>query len=163
LRFLRAHGVVHFDAHAGNVLVGDDRVLLTDFGLVLDRDFDLDDEERAMIDSHRHYDEGEALGCLAQVLRSVAKGWNDETRQAMVVRYGDTDPFTLLSHLEALVAEGHVNLPEHSRRTLLRYRDPILLMGRFFRAMRQSATKDVPYRDAELAALLHRSVGDLGT
>ena len=39
--FLRQHGIVHFDAHFGNVLTDGDEFYLADFGLVLDGTFEL--------------------------------------------------------------------------------------------------------------------------
>ena len=41
IAFLRDQGVLHFDAHHWNILVDEGTPYLTDFGLVLDRNFDL--------------------------------------------------------------------------------------------------------------------------
>ncbi|MEU8612640.1 hypothetical protein AB0C29_32080, partial [Actinoplanes sp. NPDC048791] len=52
----RAHGLVHFDAHPGNVLTDGHRLYLADFGLALDRAFDLSPAEAAFLDLHRDWD-----------------------------------------------------------------------------------------------------------
>ena len=44
---LNAHGIVHFDAHFGNALTDERDFFLSDFGLALAEDFDLDDGERS--------------------------------------------------------------------------------------------------------------------
>ncbi len=67
ISFLRARGVVHFDAHLSNILTDGAQVFLTDFGLVLDAEFDLDETERAFLQAHRHYDSGEFIACLARL------------------------------------------------------------------------------------------------
>jgi hypothetical protein len=64
LSFLRANGMVHFDAHPGNVLADRDRVYLTDFGLTTSTRFDLSTTERAFLERHRDYDEHHAMSFL---------------------------------------------------------------------------------------------------
>jgi len=69
--FLRTRGVVHFDAHFGNILSDGERVFLTDFGLALDREFDLSQTERAFLDAHDHFDAGTFIRCLCHALRAL--------------------------------------------------------------------------------------------
>ena len=47
--FLRQHGIVHFDAHFGNVLTDGDEYYLADFGLALDGTFELTATERRFL------------------------------------------------------------------------------------------------------------------
>ena len=54
--FLNTRGMVHFDAHPGNVLCDGRRLYVTDFGLALDAGFDLSAEEAAFLDRHRDFD-----------------------------------------------------------------------------------------------------------
>lgn len=51
----------HFDVHPGNILVAEGRLLLTDFGLALDREFDLTPEEKTAMATHEGYDRDTAL------------------------------------------------------------------------------------------------------
>src|SRR5206468_1590276 len=62
--FLRGKGIIHFDAHFWNIVTDGVRPYLTDFGLVLDKGFALDKEERAFLARHTDYDYGEFLSCL---------------------------------------------------------------------------------------------------
>ena len=71
ITFLRDNGVIHFDVHFDNILTDGDKLYLTDFGLVLDKHFDLDEIERAFFTKNRHYDYGELLLCLGEYLMSI--------------------------------------------------------------------------------------------
>lgn len=45
--WMKTQGFLHFDVHPGNILVQEGRLLFTDFGLALYREFDLTPEEKA--------------------------------------------------------------------------------------------------------------------
>ena len=59
--WMRTRGFQHFDVHPGNILVANGRLLFTDFGLALYREFDLTAEERASMVTHAEYDRDTAL------------------------------------------------------------------------------------------------------
>lgn len=59
--WMRTRGFQHFDVHPGNILVEDGRLLFTDFGLALYREFDLTAEERTSVVTHAEYDRDTAL------------------------------------------------------------------------------------------------------
>ena len=46
IAFLQRNGIIHFDVHFDNILTDGNKLYLTDFGLVLDKRFDLDEIER---------------------------------------------------------------------------------------------------------------------
>jgi len=54
--FMRDHGMVHFDAHPGNVLVAPEGLLFADLGLAVLDSFDLSAAERAFLELHRDWD-----------------------------------------------------------------------------------------------------------
>ncbi|MEV2272740.1 protein kinase family protein [Nonomuraea africana] len=54
--FMRGKGLVHFDAHFGNILTEGDHLYFSDFGLALSSRFDLSAEERRFLSLHRDYD-----------------------------------------------------------------------------------------------------------
>ncbi|MDF3293621.1 hypothetical protein [Streptomyces silvisoli] len=54
--FMSTRGLVHFDAHFGNLITDGQQVYFTDFGLVLSRDFELSAEEGAFLADHLVYD-----------------------------------------------------------------------------------------------------------
>lgn len=59
--WMKTQGFQHFDVHPGNILVREGRLLFTDFGLALHREFDLTPEERASMAAHEGYDRDSAL------------------------------------------------------------------------------------------------------
>lgn len=65
---LRARGMLHMDAHWGNLLTDGQRIYATDFGLAISRSFELSSEERAFFERHARYDE--------HVLRRELVSWN---------------------------------------------------------------------------------------
>jgi serine/threonine protein kinase len=68
--FLKSKGVIHFDAHFGNILTDGKEVYLTDFGLCLDKSFELSDKEKVFYKRHINYDYMEYIGCCSVVLES---------------------------------------------------------------------------------------------
>jgi hypothetical protein len=63
--FLRARGLVHFDAHFHNLLTDGQRLYFADFGLAAHEDFDLDTD---FFDRHRNYDRFYAAAHLSRWL-----------------------------------------------------------------------------------------------
>ena len=59
--WMKSQGFQHFDVHPGNVLVREGRLLFTDFGLTLYREFDLTPEEKASMLTHGDFDRDTAL------------------------------------------------------------------------------------------------------
>lgn len=72
--FLKSKGVIHFDAHFGNILTDGNNVFLSDFGLTLDRHFKLSKLEQSFFKKHHFYDHMEYLGCCSTLLESY---WHD--------------------------------------------------------------------------------------
>jgi hypothetical protein len=68
LGFLNAHGLVHFDAHFGNVLTDGRRLYFADLGLATSSRFDLTPGESDFLARHRHYDAALALTYLVNWL-----------------------------------------------------------------------------------------------
>jgi hypothetical protein len=54
--FMRAHGMVHFDAHPGNVLTDGRQLFFADFGLSLHDSFELSDAETSFLRHHADFD-----------------------------------------------------------------------------------------------------------
>lgn len=62
--WMRAYGLQHLDVHPQNILVRNGRLLLTDFGLAMHQDFELDLHERAFFAAHMGYDRDAGLTSL---------------------------------------------------------------------------------------------------
>ena len=56
INFLNKHNIIHFDAHSANIVLDSDTFYLTDFGLVLDMEFNLTDKEKEFFSKNTHYD-----------------------------------------------------------------------------------------------------------
>lgn len=57
ISFLNKKNILHFDAHLGNFVVDNDEILyLIDYGLVIDKDFDLTKDEIKFFDQNIQYD-----------------------------------------------------------------------------------------------------------
>ncbi len=155
LDFAAERGLLHFDAHARNILTDGQAFYLTDFGLALDAEFDLTARERAFLARHRHYDHGECALMLLIPLVEAARRAPDAERRAFVERYGGDDPSTVLAALERIVADDPLGLDPTYLRLAQAYREVMVFMHRFFRALRPNPRKDTRYDDDALAALLH--------
>lgn len=55
--FMNAMGLLHFDAHAGNILTDGRQLYFADFGLAISSRFELSEAELAFFDIHKRYDE----------------------------------------------------------------------------------------------------------
>jgi hypothetical protein len=157
--FLRGQGIVHFDAHFFNVVTDGERAYLTDFGLALDRGFELADEEQQFLADHEYYDYGEVLWSLGQVLVNMYHALPPERRGAAMEACGlagDTPPLevmgALVGNIEPLAEV--TSLERSFAAAVLRYRDVILLMQEFYASMHTNNRKDTPLDTAKLRRLL---------
>jgi hypothetical protein len=91
--WMKTQGFQHFDVHPGNILVREGRLLLTDFGLALYREFDLTPEERASMAAHEGYDRDTALMHLFHwVLFEL--GYTSGPQRLALLRAAAADPAT---------------------------------------------------------------------
>lgn len=142
---LRDRGIVHFDAHLGNVVTDGVQCRLGDFGLAMAADFELAAEERSFLGAHQHYDYGVVLSFFAQTLAFALGEDLDADRVGQWIDEIDGLP---VNYHPALVA------------ALRRYREPIVYIAEFFTRVRQPDKHSV-YDDAAFARLL-RSAGAPG-
>ncbi len=163
VRFLHSKDVIHFDAHVQNWLTDGKTVYLSDFGLALDKAFDLTEKETAFFNDHRLYD-------LAQVIHSVGDGviaaffQAGEARQAKIIQLLDAAPddFRGFSHeLSTRALELHsrklLTLPAFLHRHFERYGDIIQAKGQFFAELSGNKRKNTPYPAAKLRRMLKRA------
>jgi hypothetical protein len=164
LAFLRSAGLVHFDAHPGNVVGDGNDWHLADFGLLIDEEFDLDDDERAFLRRHRHYDTGELLAGVGSVLLTMLHALDPPTRQRVEQRYGIAPPIapdralqTLLGRFDDVATDSDLAIDGCMVDALARYREVILYMTTFLSQLRRNPRKDTAYDDAVLRSLLEAS------
>lgn len=164
IHFLRTHEIIHLDAHCDNVVTDGEKAYLSDFGLVLDRSFDLTGEEKSFFDRHRYYDHAVLLAELGFMWVSICRKLSDEQKSRLAQRYNiPTDlPFwqwapTLIQHMEEIIAEEQLTVHPKLVELALKYRDIVVLHINFLMAMRRNPKKDTPYDHDRLLQLLRET------
>jgi len=147
LRALQRRGVVHFDAHAHNIVTDGRLAVLTDFGLWLDRDFELAPGERAFLAAHRRYDEGELALNVAPWLVGLLERGGARRRRAALEHLGvePSDRWALrralVADVETLADRGWLPLSSRQVELVRAYRPVVEQMLTFFEAMRRGSDK----------------------
>ena len=159
--FLRKQGVIHFDAHFGNIVTEGERVYLTDFGLVLDRRFALTEEEAAFYKQHVFYDYGEVLSSITFLLLSAFEARSEDDKRALKAKYGIQEDISyrefvpvLLNNIEAIHADGIMKLHADCVASVVQYRSVMALMHAFYTGMRSNNKKDTKLHHTKLRRLL---------
>jgi hypothetical protein len=159
--FLRMKGIIHFDAHFRNILTDGDRIYLTDFGLVLDRNFTLTKQEEAFFEQNIFYDYGEVLRNLRHLMRSSYDRCSEIDKSRIAEKY-DIKPglqphelvSILLDNIELIHADGDIQLDDFYIASIIKYRSIIMLMHEFFAQMWGNRQKDTKLPHVELQQLL---------
>lgn len=82
--FMNDRGLLHFDAHFGNILTDGHRLYFADFGLALSARFELSAAETAFFAEHRTYDRAYAVTFLTNQLVTALYGLERTERDAFV-------------------------------------------------------------------------------
>jgi serine/threonine protein kinase len=168
IRFLHGHGVFHFDAHYGNVVTDGSTPLLTDFGLANDRAFQLSPGEHAFLDRHPHYDFGETIYSVGNVLLGFLAPMPAEEREALLRRFAsgplnqDLALDLLVANVETLASDNLLGVSPAYAEVVARYRPVIHFMNAFFSTMRINPRKNTFFDDSRLAGLLTDAGVDTG-
>jgi hypothetical protein len=164
IAFLRAHEVVHFDSDLCNVRTDGQQAYLTDFGLVLDRQFELSDDEHRFLDRHRHFDDGNLLLSAAHQLYWTYRAEPPDRRAALAaaVRIDEATAFddavtSLLAAFDRLDERGLFPIGRELHTLLSSHSDAVRYMHSFVAAARRNWTARVTFDDARLERLLRGS------
>jgi hypothetical protein len=159
--FLRAKRVIHFDAHFQNILTDGNQTYLTDFGLVLDKNFALAKDEETFFEQHIFYDYGEVLRNLGHLIRSVYDACSENDKHRIMAKYNikaGLQPYELrsllLDNIEQIHADGDMQLDAFYVASIVKYRRIISLMQDFFVDMWGNHKKDTKLDHANLQRLL---------
>jgi hypothetical protein len=159
--FLRMKGIIHLDAHFRNILTDGDRIYLTDFGLVLDRNFELTKEEEAFFDRNIFYDYGEVLRNLRHLLRWSYDRCSEIDKRRILEKYGIEEGLPphelvsiLLDNIELIQTDRDIPLDDFYVASIIKYRSIIILMQEFFTNMWGNRQKDTKLPHIELERLL---------
>ena len=135
---LNDRGIVHFDAHFGNALTDERRFYLSDFGLAMSEDFELDDTERSFLRAHTHYDRALVVWCLCVPLLEMHRALSPDARARADQIVGVAEDATrrgltsaLVRHAAALADATVVDLHPAYVEELDRYREVIVAMDDF--------------------------------
>jgi len=159
--FLRKKGILHLDAHFNNMLTEGKRVYLTDFGLALDKEFELTPVEKDFYRQHSYFDFGYLLWNLGSFLYGVYEGLPDDDKKRISeicgisagVEYEEMLPI-LLDHSDQIAASGIMKLDRAYFTELAKYRSVTTLMFDFYVKMRRNNSKDTRFDHARLLRLL---------
>jgi hypothetical protein len=161
ITLLRSRGIIHFDAHFWNVVGDGETWYLTDFGLLLDGEYELADGERAFLTRHSHFDYGESIASLGSVVLAVFLAMDPESRDHVALKYGigpGADPVcvlvTLVERLEEIHAANDLPLDPGLVEAVTRHRQVILFMTSFLWELRRDRHKRTRYNDSALHRLL---------
>ncbi|MFI5300109.1 MAG: protein kinase family protein [Polyangiales bacterium] len=135
--FLNRHGLLHFDAHFGNVVTDGARPFVTDFGLALSDRFELSDDERAFHRRHRDYDR--ALLSANLVAWALPASVSLEERTSL---------------LRDFVSDRHYHPLSRVLEALLKRHAPVAHALRAFNAALVDRDLATPYPEAEIARAL---------
>jgi hypothetical protein len=159
--FLRKHGIVHFDANFDNVLSDGQHAYLTDFGLVLDKNFTLTQDEALFLKQNAYYDYSEILGSVGFMFYDLYDALTDTDKRRIIERYGIAEGMRpgrqmsiVFSHIEEILAEGMLQPDERYSTIAVTYHGIIALFLDFFASMRGNNRKDTRFPHAKLARLL---------
>ncbi|GIJ45573.1 hypothetical protein Val02_24590 [Virgisporangium aliadipatigenens] len=136
---LNATGLLHFDAHPGNILTDGERLYIADLGLATSPRFDLDADEAAFVDAHRDHDLGYAAMVLVNWLVSTVDG--------------HTDAATRHARIDAYAAGAPCDSP-----VIRRHAPAAAVMNAFYRRL-FAGDHTAPYPQRELAAALGKPAG----
>ena len=138
LAFINSQGLLHLDAHFDNILTDRQQLFLTDYGLALSSQFQLDVAEQQFFQQHQNFDICTALTSLAH---------------AIVSRY-DARPDWRAALQDLIDAEHKLAkaVPADVRTYLISRTPLVMKIGDFYRQLGQDLT--TPYPAAELQEML---------
>ena len=158
ITLLQQHGLIHFDVHLDNIMTDGHKPYLSDFGLTLDKQFDLSASERAFFDKHRHYDYGEFLYSIGW---HVFDTLSEAKRESLKQKYGIKDDMTarekfkiVQKNFEKIYVDDLMNLADDYVKVLKQYQPVILFMHSFSSEMRSNTKKNSIFDNSALERLL---------
>jgi hypothetical protein len=161
IRFLRSKGLIHFDVHFGNVITEGERAYLTDFGLVLDRSFGLNPDEKTFYKQNLDYDYAEMVSGLGWAIYDLYGNLSAAKKRKLLAKYKLDDDLSsgaqlgvFIDNIERLHADGDLPLESGFVESIVRYRPIIRLFREFVGGMQQNPRKDTTFNRAKLRRLL---------
>ncbi len=151
LEFLNQQGILHLDAHLANLLTDGEQVFISDFGLALDKRFELAADEQTFWQAHATYDRAQVISNLIHPFISQCEALPEAERDALYQTLQIDAESSRALKLERLLEALKHNQPQllgidsDFKALLLRHQDSLLALARFNLAMRQTPSKDIPW------------------
>lgn len=147
LLFLKQQGILHLDAHFANILTNGEQAFISDFGLALNKHFELGKREQDFFESHQDYDQGQLLSGCGILLNGFFKALSDK-KQAQIYSKLDIPEdvkviqlvLTLLQKLEFI--QPQLLIDSELYEYLLTHRDLICFMLNFYSDLRDNPRKN---------------------
>lgn len=155
IAFLKSNGIIHFDIHFGNILTDGEKMYVTDFGLTLDKSFDLNQVEKVFFRNNVYYDYGEFFSSIAFYFFSICKKYKK------IEKYLSNTPkqyeqfIFFLNNLDKI---DKMNLLKNEKPyfTLLKqYYDVNVMFHSFYITLSRNNKKDTKYNHTRLKKLLN--------
>lgn len=158
--FMRGQGMVHFDIHFANVVLDESRPYVADFGLATDKSYHLTDVERRFLTKHIDYDLAYIVSAVGSFLYSYYRNTPKRNHARLEKLYGITDNYriavaALVENVDAIHDARLIKLDDYYARYVSANRELILLMFKFFVALRDNHRKDTAYPSARVRRLLN--------
>ena len=134
--FMQSHGLLHFDAHFGNILTDGHRLYFADFGLAISSQFELSQEESNFFKNHRNYDRYEMTSILVNSMVSILFG--RENRDAILHEYA--------------AGKASKKMAPWAAAIITRYAPIAVVMNDFYEQLREH-NKTTPFPASELERL----------
>lgn len=149
LCFLNQRGILHLDAHLANLLTDGEQVWVSDFGLALDQQFTLAQDEQEFWQTHTSYDRALNLAALSHLLLSHCEALPEDQQrplyQALEIQPETERPQKIECLLKTFGAGSEFQIPDLApelRTLLIRHHETLLTLSRFYTELRQSDAKD---------------------
>ncbi|TLF79102.1 protein kinase family protein [Nocardia cyriacigeorgica] len=140
--FMNSRGLLHLDAHFGNILTDGRRLYFADYGLALSSEFDLTPEESAFFDRNQSYDRCYTVTYLVHWLITALYGLRRDDRHAR----------SAMVHAFA-AGERPEGISEAAAAVITRHAPIAASMSGFMDAFQQ-ARGSTPYPDEEIRRML---------
>jgi len=158
--FMRSKGVIHFDIHFGNVVLDGRSPYVADFGLATDKSFHLTDIERHFLNRHIDYDLAYIQGAIGAYIFTYFQNASERSKSKLQNLYCiSRDDYrgtvtTLVENIEAVHSAQLLKLDGYYVDYVVRHRELILAMHRFFGNLRDNPKKDTPFPTSRVKLLL---------
>ena len=160
IAFLKSKEIVHFDAHFGNILTDGKNCYLTDFGLALDKNFELSKKEQTFLKSHLDYDFSEFIGGIGLYMSSVLQNMNTAQKKrlnaSLALEEGATCRRSLnivIENIKTVAEDKTLKLDNKYVDFVYRHREITCQTNNFFLSLRENPKKNTKF-DGKKAGII---------